>query len=336
MDVMLGEEVDTGWEASNRRAYGIPRRRATISVIESDKALKKQVQVMNMFVWPDSIQQKVSDRSREAYDYLLRFKKDEARTNLFERTSDGLTFTDHYMALRRRTPTAAPSQTVKTPASSSKKRQSPTAVDAASATSVKRSAKKPRDEDDSDNESSKKTRLIYITEGVLERQMLIDASLSRYCCIIIDEAHKSGDQEARQSREEGKGCPVLEFEGRSFPVEIFYVFEDDKTPNVVIRAVSMVTHIHNKNEDDGDVLVFLPGEAEIIRAYGIAARNIENLGVLALYAGIGQALQDAAMSENKTGKRRVTFATNIAPTPIPAKARVARYVQELVPSSTNQ
>jgi hypothetical protein len=59
--------------------------KASISHIVSNNALRKQMQAMNMFIWPDSIQQKVSKRSREAFDYLLRFKKTEgAETNLFE------------------------------------------------------------------------------------------------------------------------------------------------------------------------------------------------------------------------------------------------------------
>lgn len=42
-----------------------------------------------------------------------------------------------------------------------------------------------------------------------------------------------------------------------------------------------------------DILVFLPGEAEIIRACGIVARQIQDIGIFALYAGLGQALQQA-------------------------------------------
>ncbi|OIW23215.1 P-loop containing nucleoside triphosphate hydrolase protein [Coniochaeta ligniaria NRRL 30616] len=188
------------------------------------------------------------------------------------------------------------------------------------------------------------SRLIYLTEGVLLLRLMGNLSLPGIGVVIVDEAHERTwvldiilallkmTQEKKRpdlkiiimsaTIETGvlskyfNNCPVLEFEGRCFPVETFYLHEDDISPDVVIMAVSMVTHIHNKNEDDGDILVFLPGEAEIIRACGIAARTIENIGVLALYSGMAQALQDAAVSQNNTGKRRVIFATNIAETSI--------------------
>ncbi len=177
-----------------------------------------------------------------------------------------------------------------------------------------------------------KTRLRYLTEGVLNRRLAGDRDLRGVSTVVLDEFHErhlEGDLalalllELQRTRRKDLrlivmsatldaapiaahlgGCPVLRSEGRLYPLELRYTPESaQKLDERVAAALEKTT---------GDVLVFLPGAAEIrraIEACGNIARR-QNLMLAPLYGELSTEEQDRAVE--KCGQRKVIFATNIA------------------------
>ncbi|MCH7228369.1 ATP-dependent RNA helicase HrpA [Haloferula sp. A504] len=104
--------------------------------------------------------------------------------------------------------------------------------------------------------------------------------------------------------------PVIEAEGRAFPVEEHFMAgdEDEDLKDQVVRAVDWLT-----GAEDGDVLVFLPGEREIRDcAEALEGRRYRNTEVLPLFARLG--LGDQRRVFHPGPKRRIVLATNVAET----------------------
>ena len=143
-----------------------------------------------------------------------------------------------------------------------------------------------------EDNTSPKTILKYMTDGMLLREAMNDHELSRYSTIILDEAHErtlstdvlmallkelclrredlkiiimSATLDAEKFRsyfalEKGKHAPLLAVPGRTYPVEVFYTAEPEK--DYVEAAIRTVLQIH-ATEPEGDILLFLTGEEEI-------------------------------------------------------------------------
>src|SRR5215831_4529170 len=150
-----------------------------------------------------------------------------------------------------------------------------------------------------DQVAGPKTRLRFVTEGVLTRRLMSDPQLNRVGCVILDEFHErhlEGDlalallvRLQRSSRPDLKivvmsatldaapvaaylgGARVLRSEGRQYPLEIEY------TPHSSVPLEEQVAAALGRLAPRGHVLVFLPGAAEIRRAQAacsaIARRN---------------------------------------------------------------
>lgn len=172
-----------------------------------------------------------------------------------------------------------------------------------------------------------RTRLRYMTEGVLNRRLTSDPQLRGVSTVVLDEFHErhlEGDLalalllELQRRRKELRivvmsatldaapiaehlgGCPVLRSEGRLFPLELRYTPESaQKLEERVAAALEKTT---------GDVLVFLPGAAEIRRAIEACRRT--DLLLLPLYGDLSPEEQDRAVE--KGSRRKAIFATNIA------------------------
>ncbi|PWU12388.1 MAG: hypothetical protein C5B50_21550, partial [Verrucomicrobia bacterium] len=165
-----------------------------------------------------------------------------------------------------------------------------------------------------------------------------------------------GTNEVRGTRGEGRGentgalvvpdprpptsdprpCPILVSEGRSFAVEVRYLTEHDERP-VTEQAADAVEGIVNSGEQ-GDILVFMPGMAEI-NATISAARAMhtkERLALIPLHGDLPPEQQDLAFAPNPL--RKVIVATNVAETSVTIDgvrhvvdgglARVARFDPE--------
>ncbi|TCN19445.1 ATP-dependent helicase HrpB [Sinorhizobium americanum] len=193
-----------------------------------------------------------------------------------------------------------------------------------------------------DNRISAKTRIEVVTEGVFTRMILDDPELSGVAAVLFDEFHeRSLDADfglalaldvqsalrddlkiivmsATLDVERVAGllgdAPVLQSEGRSYPIDIRYESRDagERVEDAVVRTI---TEAHRSEE--GSILAFLPGQAEITRtAERLAGRFDQNTIVVPLYGNLSQKEQDAAIRPPPRGSRKIVLATSIAETSI--------------------
>jgi ATP-dependent helicase HrpB len=149
-------------------------------------------------------------------------------------------------------------------------------------------------------------------------------------------SHRSGEKWATSGIGGTGGTPVLLSEGRSFPVEVHYVDHKDERP-IAEQAADVVERIVHAGEP-GDLLVFMPGMAEINATIGAirASRLGERIALIPLHGDLPPEEQDLAFQPNPL--RKVVVATNVAETSVTIDgiehvvdsglARVARYDAE--------
>ena len=184
--------------------------------------------------------------------------------------------------------------------------------------------------------SGPKTRLRFLTEGVLTRRMLSDRRLSQAGIVVLDEFHErhmegdlalallldlqrtvrpdlkllimSATLDAEPIRQHLQ-CGVLTSEGRMFPlVERYTAHSSERLDMQVAAALEALLASSPK----GDILVFLPGAAEIryaMQAVEPAARR-HNLLVLPLHGDLSPQEQDRAVEP--AAQRKVILSTNVA------------------------
>ncbi|WP_371368426.1 ATP-dependent RNA helicase HrpB [Sporomusa rhizae] len=185
------------------------------------------------------------------------------------------------------------------------------------------------------------TRIEVITEGVLTRMLQTDQALEGVGLIIFDEFHErslhadigltlalevqailreelrllvmSATLEAEPVASILGHCPVICGSGQSFSVETHYL---DRKLTVSAETAVAQTVFRALNYTDGDVLVFLPGAAEIRGVHAeLLAGGIEKYAQVALLFGnLPPSAQDAALLPSLLGKRKVVLATAIAET----------------------
>jgi len=178
----------------------------------------------------------------------------------------------------------------------------------------------------------------FMTDGILLAEIQGDRTLSAYDTLIIDEAHErsltidfvlgwlrrilperpdlkvivsSATIEADRFSEFFGGAPVIQVEGRTFPVEVLYEppAEDTDLPDAVADAVANVTSLDPR----GDILVFLPGEREIRETeQALNARKLWHTVVQPLYSRLSAGEQAKVFAS--IPQRRVILATNVAET----------------------
>lgn len=190
-----------------------------------------------------------------------------------------------------------------------------------------------------DNVTSPATRIRYVTEGILLRQMLADPNLTGVGAIILDEFHERhlyGDitlARARQLQETTRPdllllvmsatldvaavekylqpCAVLSSAGRAFPVEIAYLPKSPGDAPVWELAADQLERLVARH--DGDALVFMPGGYEISRTVqAVRDRLGHSVIVLPLHGELPVADQDAAVA--RYDQRKIVVATNVAET----------------------
>ena len=201
-----------------------------------------------------------------------------------------------------------------------------------------------------------RTRLCYLTEGLLLRRMLGAHGPGPDDLVVLDEFHERsidadllfGILRERRSRVlvssatldaasigEALGAEIFSIESRIHPVEIHHRRAPSAEP-VWDLAAEAVRETLRDISDDGDLLVFMPGRFEIDRTIAACRRIAEGCEVLPLHGGLPAAAQDAAVSGS--GRRKIVVATNIAETSITIPrvttvidsgiARIARFDRE--------
>ncbi len=188
-----------------------------------------------------------------------------------------------------------------------------------------------------DRAVSEATKIRFVTEGVLTRQLVDDPQLRRVGMIIADEVHErhlQGDLALALARrlQAGPrpdlhivamsatldaeplarflGSAIVRSEGRMHPVAIEHLDQPDDW--YLDKKVSAAVRQLVADGLDGDILVFLPGAAEIRRAAeacaDIAARA--DLLVVPLHGDLPAADQDRAVA--RADRRKLILSTNVA------------------------
>lgn len=197
--------------------------------------------------------------------------------------------------------------------------------------------------------ASPRTRLRFLTEGVLTRRLLSDPKLTGVGVVVLDEFHErhltadlalalirrlqlearphlrivvmSATLEAAPIALYLGGCSVLRSEGRRFRVSIEHLSRADERP--LALQVEAAARRLVAEEATGDVLVFLPGAAEIRRAQEACAALAAQSGllVLPLHGELPATEQDRAVRPAE--KRKIILSTNVAETSVTIDGVVA-------------
>jgi len=208
---------------------------------------------------------------------------------------------------------------------------------------------------------SSRTRVRFVTEGVLTRRLLSDPTLKGVAAVVLDEFHErhlesdlalallkrlqrtrpdlriivmSATLDTEQVAQYLDGCPILRSEGRLFEVSIQHL---PYSPKSLEAQLTDALELLIAEEPSGDVLAFLPGAAEIRRAMreSQAVARQANLLVLPLHGDLSPAEQDRAIMP--APQRKVILATNVAESSVTVEgvnavidsglARIATYSQ---------
>ena len=218
---------------------------------------------------------------------------------------------------------------------------------------------------------SKRTRIEVLTEGILTRMIVDDATLDGVSVVIFDEFHERSINSdlalalTRQAQQiirpdlkvvimsatidtsnicAALQAPLIESEGRMFPVELHYADKDTDPRDIAAAAASTTIEAYKKYE--GDILVFLPGQAEIERCYELLSKSQHftaspsqpintsthqhlttstsqpttttphHLTIHPLYGNLSPEDQRRAIAPSAPGERKIVIATPIAETSI--------------------
>ncbi len=196
-----------------------------------------------------------------------------------------------------------------------------------------------------DRRAGPETRILVVTEGVLVRRLQADPFLEGVGAVVFDEFHERNLQSdlalamARRVWSEARddlalvvmsatlepapiadflgGCPIVESEGRLYPVEVRYLDSaSDRRPDDRRIEQKVAAGVKRALADsDGDVLAFLPGVGEIRRTATLLEPMAgRGLRVMELFGDLPAEQQDAVL--RRGDRRKVVLATNVAETSI--------------------
>ncbi|KAM3413504.1 hypothetical protein BST61_g11575 [Cercospora zeina] len=197
-----------------------------------------------------------------------------------------------------------------------------------------------------EDNTSDKTALKYMTDGMLLREFLTEPDLGGYSALMIDEAHErtlhtdilfglvkdiargrpdlkllisSATLDAQKFSEFFDDAPILNIPGRTYDVEMNYSLQPEA--NYLSAAITTVFQIHLSQPMPGDVLVFLTGQDEIEQAEQSLQETARKLGKAApellicpIYANLPTDLQQKIFDPTPPKCRKIVLATNIAET----------------------
>lgn len=194
---------------------------------------------------------------------------------------------------------------------------------------------------------TEETKIKYMTDGMLLREILNEPDLKSYSVVIIDEAHErtvstdiilalikdigkhrkdlkilisSATMDAELFSRYFDNAPIFKAPGRTYDVDILYT----KSPEAdyVEAAVVTALQIHIKEKDSkGDILIFLTGQEDIEQAYELLSVKAKNLGtkikelkIYPIYSALPSEQQAKIFIPTPDYARKIVLATNIAET----------------------
>ncbi|XP_032901810.1 ATP-dependent RNA helicase DHX33 isoform X2 [Amblyraja radiata] len=201
--------------------------------------------------------------------------------------------------------------------------------------------------------TSHKSKIKFLTDGMLLREAMVDSLLCRYSVVILDEAHERTVQtdvlfgivkSAQRKRKElnktplkviimsatmdvdlfsqyFNQAPVLYLEGRQHSIQIFYTKEPQN--DYLHASLVSIFQIHQEAPPSHSVLVFLTGQEEIEAMSRTCKQISKNLpqgscqmSVLPLYASLPPLQQLRVFQQGPKDRRKVILSTNIAETSV--------------------
>lgn len=190
-----------------------------------------------------------------------------------------------------------------------------------------------------DSKQGPNSRILVMTEGIFRNRIISDPELAGVSAVLFDEVHeRSIDSDfglalaleaqaafrpdlrvlAMSATLDGSrfsqlmgDAPVVESDGKRWPLDFRYVGRraEQAIETDIVRAVRQAL-----SEEDGDILVFLPGVREIDRAVDSLGSIGEDIVVHKLHGQIDPAAQRLAVRRDAQQRRKIIFATNIAET----------------------
>ncbi|MCQ2302907.1 MAG: ATP-dependent helicase HrpB [Bacteroidales bacterium] len=186
---------------------------------------------------------------------------------------------------------------------------------------------------------SENTQIEVLTEGILTRMLVADPTLDGVTAVIFDEFHErslnsdlaltltrltqqvirpdlkiiimsatiDADEICRSLK-----APKIESEGCMFPVQVIHSAEDANLFDLPAIVARTIAEAHRKHE--GDILAFMPGQAEIIKCAELLGNGLGKTAIYPLYGNLSPEQQRRAIAQSKLGERKVVIATPIAET----------------------
>lgn len=198
------------------------------------------------------------------------------------------------------------------------------------------------------------TKILFLTEGLLLRQIEVDPNLTQYNVILIDEVHERHIHTdfllgvikcILHQRSELKlvlmsatinielfsgyfdNAPVCRVPGRLYPIQLQYIPKDNVDiaekklrfdPSPYLRILQLIDSKYPCSER-GDVLIFLSGMADItsvVEAANEYAQKVKSWIILPLHSALSIAEQDKVFDFAPDGIRKCVVSTNIAETSV--------------------
>ena len=203
-----------------------------------------------------------------------------------------------------------------------------------------------------EDETNQDTRIKIMTDGILLQEMKLDPWLSKYSVLMIDEAHErslnidfvlglvkrvlkerkdfhvivsSATMNTQVFSEYFDNAPIVSIDTITYPVSVIYdpipggstTMTESGSDALLSKICTTVDRILD-NEDDGGILIFLPGEKIIKdcvdRLYH--CQFSKKLHILPLYGRLAKEEQERVFEEPPEGKKKVIVSTNIAETSV--------------------
>ncbi|MCI7036714.1 MAG: ATP-dependent RNA helicase [Spirochaetia bacterium] len=196
------------------------------------------------------------------------------------------------------------------------------------------------------------TKIKIMTDGILLQEMKLDPYMSKYSVVMVDEAHErslnidfvlgllkrvlavrsdfkvivsSATMNAQKFSEYFGNCPIVTIETQTFPVTMVYdppaIQASTASENAVEALLAKIEQTIDRvldNKDDGDILVFLPGEKIIKdcmkRLYSSSFKN--KIHIVPLYGRLPKEEQEKVFDSAPFGKKKIVISTNIAETSV--------------------